>query len=68
MVVIICHYTIPDIAYYGESWYFDNAQLGHTFVEHSEHVLSVVTEFNPETRFLLIGAVLVFCFTKKFFR
>ncbi len=44
---------IPDIAYYGESWYFDNAQLGYTFVEHSEHVLSVVTEFNPETRFFV---------------
>lgn len=44
---------IPDIAYYGERFYFDNGQLGFTFLEKNRHVVSVVSEFNPENRFFV---------------
>ncbi len=44
---------VPDIAWYGERWYFDNGQLGYTLAETTRHALSLVGEFNPETRFFV---------------
>lgn len=44
---------LPEIAYYGEKWFFDNGRLGYAFHETSSHVFNVVAEFNPETRFFI---------------
>jgi len=46
-------YVVPDIAYYTDTWYLDNTQLGYTFINKSEHVLSAIVEFNPHTRFFV---------------
>ncbi|WP_105190082.1 MULTISPECIES: MipA/OmpV family protein [unclassified Pseudoalteromonas] len=46
-------YLVPDVAYYTDTWYLDNNQVGYTFVNQDEHVLSAITEINPETRFFV---------------
>lgn len=45
--------VIPDIAYYGQKFYFDNGQLGYTFIDKPQHALSVISELNPENRFFV---------------
>jgi len=45
--------VIPDIAYYGEQFFFDNGRLGYSFVQSEQHVINLVAEFNPETRFFV---------------
>lgn len=45
--------AIPDIAYYGERFYFDNGQLGLTLVDEKHHVISLISELNPENRFFV---------------
>lgn len=45
--------VVPDIAYYTDTWYFDNAQFGYTFDLSPRHALSAIAEFNPETRFFV---------------
>lgn len=42
---------IPEVAYYGDHFFFDNGRLGYSLQPDSPHVLNLVTEFNPETRF-----------------
>jgi len=44
---------LPDIAYYDEHLYFDNGQLGYTFFDEKNHVVSFIAEFNPEKRFFV---------------
>ncbi|MEM0515991.1 MipA/OmpV family protein [Pseudoalteromonas sp. YIC-827] len=46
-------FLVPDVAYYTDTWYLDNNQLGYSFVNQDEHVLSLITEVNPETRFFV---------------
>ncbi|WP_462158715.1 MipA/OmpV family protein [Pseudoalteromonas sp. GB56] len=46
-------YVVPDIAYYTDTWYLDNTQVGYTFINESEHVVSAIAEFNPHTRFFV---------------
>lgn len=45
--------VIPDVAYYDEQFYFDNGQLGFTLHESNKHVLSIISEVNPENRFFV---------------
>ena len=45
--------VLPEIAFYGEKWFFDNGRLGYSFQESDTHVVNFVTEFNPETRFFI---------------
>ncbi|WP_404340624.1 MipA/OmpV family protein [Pseudoalteromonas mariniglutinosa] len=45
--------VVPEIAYYGEQWFFDNGRLGYSFHESAQHVFNLVSEFNPETRFFV---------------
>ncbi len=45
--------VLPEVAYYGEQWFFDNGRLGYSFQESDSHVVNFVTEFNPETRFFV---------------
>ncbi len=45
--------VVPDIAYYDEQFYFDNGQLGYTFVERNNHIVSLISEINPENRFFV---------------
>lgn len=40
--------ALPDIAYYGEAFYFDNGDLGYTLVEAPNWTLSAITRFNTE--------------------
>jgi outer membrane protein len=44
---------IPDIAYYGEQFFFDNGRLGYSLIQDSPHTFNLVTEFNSETRFFV---------------
>ncbi len=44
---------IPDIAYYADQFYFDNGQLGYTFINTEKHVASLISELNPEQRFFV---------------
>ncbi|MFY8273155.1 MipA/OmpV family protein [Pseudoalteromonas sp. SSDWG2] len=46
-------YVIPDVAYYTDTWYLDNTQLGYTFVDSSNHVLSAIFEINPHARYFV---------------
>lgn len=44
---------LPEVAFYGEQWFFDNGRLGYSLHESDTHVVNIVTEFNPETRFFI---------------
>lgn len=39
---------LPEIAYYGERFYFDNGDLGYTFIDSEGYSLSAVTRLNVE--------------------
>lgn len=45
--------VIPQVAYYGQTWFFDNGRLGYSFLQSKQHNLSFVTELNPESRFFI---------------
>jgi outer membrane protein len=40
-------FVLPDIQYYGHSFYFDNGTLGYTVYDKPNYAFSLVTEFNP---------------------
>jgi outer membrane protein len=44
---------IPEVAYYAEHLFFDNGRLGYSLKPDSPHVINLVSEFNPETRFFV---------------
>ncbi|NVK25060.1 MAG: MipA/OmpV family protein, partial [Gammaproteobacteria bacterium] len=44
-------YIAPNIAYYGEQFFFDNGALGYTFTQQRNWALSAVTEFNPYAKY-----------------
>ncbi len=44
---------IPQIAFYGQQWFFDNGRVGYSFKQTQQHNLSLVTELNPESRFFI---------------
>ncbi len=44
---------IPEVAYYGEQFFFDNGRIGYGLKPDSPHVFNLVAEFNPETRFFV---------------
>ncbi|NNG42294.1 MipA/OmpV family protein [Pseudoalteromonas sp. NEC-BIFX-2020_002] len=44
---------IPEVAFYGEKFFFDNGRLGYTLEESSRHIFNLITELNPETRFFV---------------
>ncbi|NMM40783.1 MipA/OmpV family protein [Pseudoalteromonas arctica] len=45
--------VIPDVAYYGEQFFFDNGRLGYSLVQDTPHIFNLVSELNPETRFFV---------------
>jgi MipA family protein len=44
---------LPQIAYYGEQWFFDNGRLGYSALQTAKHNVSLVTELNTESRFFI---------------
>lgn len=44
---------LPEVAYYDEKFFFDNGRIGYSLKPDSPHVLNLVAEFNPETRFFV---------------
>lgn len=45
--------VLPEVAYYGEQFFFDNGRLGYSLSQDSAHMVNLVSEFNPETRFFV---------------
>ena len=45
--------VLPEVAYYGEQFFFDNGRLGYSLSQETPHIFNLVTEFNPETRFFV---------------
>ena len=45
--------VIPQVAYYGQNWFFDNGRLGYSFLQSKQHNVSFVSEINPESRFFI---------------
>ena len=45
--------VIPEVAYYGEQFFFDNGRLGYSLSQDTPHIFNLVSEFNPETRFFV---------------
>ena len=41
-------WLMPDLAYYGQHWFFDNGTLGYSWVLSPEVTLSLVSRFNEE--------------------
>lgn len=46
---------LPDIAWYGESFFFDNGTFGYTFEPLAEHTFSLISQYNPEKSFFSFG-------------
>ncbi|OBT08925.1 structural protein MipA [Shewanella sp. UCD-FRSSP16_17] len=44
-------YVIPSIAYYGESWFFDNFNFGYTLTEQETFTINLATSYNDERAF-----------------
>lgn len=44
-------YLVPSIAYYGESWFFDNGNLGYTLKEAESFSLNIATSFSDDRAF-----------------
>ncbi|WP_372860519.1 MipA/OmpV family protein [Pseudoalteromonas sp.] len=45
--------VVPQVAYYGQNWFFDNGRLGYSFLQSDTHNISLVSEINPESRFFI---------------
>lgn len=45
--------VVPQVAYYGQNWFFDNGRLGYSFIQSHTHNISFVSEINPESRFFI---------------
>ncbi|MGO2293776.1 MipA/OmpV family protein [Pseudoalteromonas sp.] len=45
--------VVPEIAYYGEQFFFDNGRVGYSLIQTEKHIVNLVSEFNPETRFFV---------------
>ncbi|MCL1145067.1 MipA/OmpV family protein [Shewanella sp. 10N.261.52.F9] len=44
-------YVVPTIAYYGESWFFDNGNLGYTLAEGENYTVNLITTFSNDSAF-----------------
>ncbi|GIU47689.1 MipA/OmpV family protein [Shewanella sp. KT0246] len=44
-------YVIPSIAYYGESWFFDNFNFGYTLTEQESFTINLATSYSDERAF-----------------
>ena len=44
-------YIAPTFAYYGDSWYFDNGNIGYTLAEGERYTLNLTTSFSTESAF-----------------
>ncbi|WP_394199776.1 MipA/OmpV family protein [Shewanella waksmanii] len=44
-------YIAPTIAYYGDSWFFDNGNFGYTLTEQEKYTINLVTSFSSDSAF-----------------
>ena len=44
-------YMVPTFAYYGESWYFDNGNLGYTLTEQESYTINLATSFSTDSAY-----------------
>lgn len=44
-------YLAPTFAYYGDSWYFDNGNIGYTLAESEKYTLNLTTSFSTDSAF-----------------
>ncbi|QLE84422.1 MipA/OmpV family protein [Shewanella sp. Scap07] len=44
-------YLAPTIAYYGDSWFFDNGNFGYTLAEQEKYTVNLVTSFSADSAF-----------------
>ena len=44
-------YLVPTFAYYGDSWYFDNGNIGYTLVEDERYTVNLTTSFSTDSAF-----------------
>lgn len=44
-------YVLPTVAYYGDSWFFDNGAVGYTLTEQERFTLNLVTGFSSDRAF-----------------
>jgi len=44
-------YAVPTIAYYGDSWFFDNGNIGYTVTEGENYTVNVVSTFSTDRAF-----------------
>ncbi len=41
-------YIVPSITYYGESWYFDNGNIGYTLAEEENYTFNLTTSYSAD--------------------
>ncbi|ABZ75508.1 MltA-interacting MipA family protein [Shewanella halifaxensis HAW-EB4] len=44
-------YIVPTIAYYGDSWFFDNGNIGYTLAEGENYTVNLITTFSSDSAF-----------------
>ncbi|ABV86207.1 MltA-interacting MipA family protein [Shewanella pealeana ATCC 700345] len=44
-------YVVPTLAYYGNSWFFDNGNIGYTLAEGENYTVNMVTTFSHDSAF-----------------
>ncbi len=44
-------YLAPTFAYYGDSWYFDNGNIGYTLIEDERYTINLTTSFRTDSAF-----------------
>ena len=44
-------YMVPTFAYYGETWYFDNGNLGYTLTEQESYTINLATSFSTDSAY-----------------
>ncbi|WP_076407460.1 MipA/OmpV family protein [Shewanella sp. UCD-KL12] len=44
-------YLAPTFAYYGDSWYFDNGNIGYTLAEDERYTINLTTSFSTDSAF-----------------
>ena len=44
-------YLVPSFRYYGEQFFFDNGDLGYSFYDNEDVVVSLLTRLNPENAY-----------------